>query len=539
MKQLTNLAAQLGKSHRPVLLVIMDGVAFGKQDEFDAVHQAKTPHLDALYQSELFCTLKAHGTAVGMPSDSDIGNSEVGHNTLGAGRVIPQGASLVKTAIETGALFRSDCWQSAVETVKTNASTLHLIGLLSDGNVHAHLEHTIALIQAAADAGVSRCRLHILLDGRDVAPQSALGYLDQLDAVLAPINARYDYRIASGGGRMRITMDRYDADWAMVERGWKTHVLGLAPHVLSARDAIAAAYRQNPDITDQDIEPFVIADAHGPIGCIQDGDAVLLTNFRGDRAIELSQCFDSDATFDRFDRQRVPEVFFAGMMQYDGDAEIPQKFLIDPPQIDDPLSHYLCGSGVQSFAISETQKYGHVTYFWNGNNSGYVDPSHERYIEIPGDSQPFEKQPAMQSIAITDAAIDCIQSGNYDFGRINFPNGDMIGHTGNLAAAITSIEAVDQCVGRLVDAMTACGGITVIVADHGNADAMGHRDASGRVTPITAHTCNPVPCCIVNAPEFTWIPVDQPGLSHVASTLCVLMGYEAPAGFDPPLVGRT
>lgn len=525
-------------NHRPVLLIIMDGVAIGNQDEFDAVYQAKTPHLDALYQSELFCTLKAHGTAVGMPSDSDIGNSEVGHNTLGAGRVIPQGASLVKTAIDTRSLFRSDSWTTAIQTVSNNDSTLHLIGLLSDGNVHAHLDHTIALIQAAADAGVSRCRLHSLLDGRDVAPQSALGYLDRLDAVLAPINTRYDYRIASGGGRMRITMDRYNADWAMVQRGWNTHVLGLAPHVSSARDAIEAAYVQNPNITDQDIEPFVVADAHGPIGCIHDGDAVLLTNFRGDRAIELSQCFDSDATFDRFDRQRVPDVFFAGMMQYDGDLAIPQHFLVPPPQIEDPLSHYLCGTGIRSFAISETQKYGHVTYFWNGNNSGYVDPACERYIEILGDPRPFEAQPAMQSVAITDAAIDCIRSGDYAFGRINFPNGDMIGHTGNLAAAIASVEAVDACVNRLVDAMRALGGITVILADHGNADAMGQRDATGRVTPITAHTCNPVPCCIVGAPEFAWVTVEQPGLSHIASTLCVLMGYEAPAGFNPALVTR-
>jgi 2,3-bisphosphoglycerate-independent phosphoglycerate mutase len=226
------------------------------------------------------------------------------------------------------------------------------------------------------------------------------------------------------------------------------------------------------------------------------------------------------------------------MMQYDGDLAIPQHFLVPPPQIEDPLSHYLCGTGIRSFAISETQKYGHVTYFWNGNNSGYVDPACERYIEILGDPRPFEAQPAMQSVAITDAAIDCIRSGDYAFGRINFPNGDMIGHTGNLAAAIASVEAVDACVNRLVDAMRALGGITVILADHGNADAMGQRDATGRVTPITAHTCNPVPCCIVGAPEFAWVTVEQPGLSHIASTLCVLMGYEAPAGFNPALVTR-
>lgn len=524
------------ESHRPVLLIIMDGIGIGDGDEFDAVHCAKTPHLDALYESELFCTLNAHGTAVGMPSDSDIGNSEVGHNTLGAGRIIPQGASLVQSAIETQSLFHSDCWKSAIQTVKKNTSTLHLIGLLSDGNVHAHLDHTIALIQAAAEAEVPHCRLHILLDGRDVEPQSALGYLDRLDAILAPINTRYDYRIASGGGRMRITMDRYNADWPMVERGWNTHVLGLGPQVSSARDAIKAAYAKHPDITDQDIDPFVVVDAKGPIGCIADGDAVLLTNFRGDRSIELAQCFDTGESFNRFDRKRVPDVFFAGMMQYDGDLSIPRHFLVPPLRIKDPLSQYLCASGVRSFAISETQKYGHVTYFWNGNKSGYVDPSHEHYVEIPGDPRPFDEQPAMQSAAITDTAIGLIQSSTYNFGRINFPNGDMVGHTGNLAATIESVEAVDHCVNRLVNAMTAMGGITVLLADHGNADAMGQRDATGRVTPKTAHTCNPVPCCIVNAPEFTLLPVDAPGLSHIASTLCTLMGYPSPPGFDSSLV---
>ena len=520
-----------GTAVRPVLLLIMDGIGIGNQSAFDAVYQANTPVLDRLYKTQLFRTLKAHGTAVGMPSDADIGNSEVGHNTLGAGRVIPQGATVVNQAIKTGNL--GDTWTALCQHLQRSGGTLHLIGLLSDGNVHAHTDHLYALIRAAATAGITRCRVHILLDGRDVAPRSALKYSNELEAVLA--QTKKDYKIASGGGRMVMTLDRYEADWPMVERGWRTHVLGEGMQVACAKDAIKTAYATGI-ITDQDIPPFVVAQDQQPIGRIQDGDAVVMTHFRGDRAIELSQAFE-DPAFKAFDRVRWPQVFYAGMMQYDGDINCPQKWLVDPVHVPDPVGSYWCATGLHSFALSETQKYGHVTYFWNGNKSGYINNKLETYHNIPSKTLPFDQQPDMQADAITQAALDYSLSGQYQHGRVNFPNGDMVGHTGNLAATIQAVETVDRCVGILTDAMTRIGGITVILADHGNADDMGYQDEHG-IHVKTAHTRNPVPCCIVNAPAFTWrnnTPEDA-GLSTIASTLTTLMGYHPPEHYDPSLV---
>ena len=522
----------------PLLLIIMDGIGIGKKDEFDAVHLAKTPTLDSLYKTHPFIQLKAHGPAVGMPTNDDMGNSEVGHNTLGAGRAIPQGATLVKQAIESGSIFKGNTWKKIIHNVKTHSSTLHFITLLSDGNVHSHIDHLLAMLKQAASESIRTCRIHILLDGRDVGQRSALTYVKRLESILDTINANniMDYKIASGGGRMVITMDRYNADWNMVELGWKTHVLGIAAPFQSATDAINHAYSSDPNLNDQYIPPFVITSNDEPIGSIQDHDSVILANFRGDRAMEITQAFENKS-FTRFDRQRIPNIEFAGMMEYDGDAHIPKQFLINPPQIDRPLSYYLCNEAIPSFAISETQKYGHVTYFWNGNNSGYIDESLETYIEIPSDNIPFDQQPNMKAIEITDKAIELLQSKSYKFGRINFPNGDMVGHTGNLAATIQSVETTDQCIKRLIDCMSDLNGITIILADHGNADEMATK-TNNIITPKTSHSLNPVPCCIVNntTTSITIQPISSPGLSNIASTICNLLGFESPDDYDQSLI---
>ncbi len=521
----------------PVVFIIMDGVGLGAGDESDGVHLAHTPVLDALMQGPLFTRLKAHGTAVGQPGDGDMGNSEVGHNTLGAGRVFAQGARLCNAAIESGRLFEGASWKG-VEARAKAGGTVHFVGLLSDGYVHSHIDQLLAMLRRCAQEGFAKVRLHVLTDGRDVAPRSALGYLEKLEAVLAEcsVDGR-DYRIASGGGRMLLTMDRYEADWAMIERGWRTHVLGEGRGFASAAEAVRTYYDADPKMTDQHLGAFVIVEDGNPIGAMQDGDAAVLFNYRGDRAIELCRAFDDDA-FAHFDRKRRPEVFFAGMMQYDGDLKIPRHFLVEPPQVDGSISQYLCGAGIASFAISETQKYGHVTYFWNGNKSGYIDEALETYVQIPSDNLTFDKRPWMKAGEITDTLIEAIESGKYGFIRANYPNGDMVGHTGHPLAVRVSVEVVDLALERLGVAVEKAKGILVVTADHGNADLL-FTEKDGVRMPHVAHTLNPVPFIIKDysgANAYALEAVDTPGLSNVAATLINLFGYEKPAPFDASLI---
>ena len=290
-------------------------------------------------------------------------------------------------------------------------------------------------------------------------------------------------------------MDRYEADWDMVQQGYNCHTHGIGRPFSSASEAIETLYSESDD-GDQYLEPFVITDTDGqPVGTISDGDAVILFNFRGDRAIEISQAFE-DAEFDKFDRGNAPNVFFAGMLQYDGDLLVPKQYLVDPPVIDRTMGEYLADSGVRSFAVSETQKFGHVTYFWNGNKSGYINDELENYIEIPSDNVAFDEAPAMKAQEITDATIALLRSGEYRYGRINFANGDMVGHTGNLDAAISAMETVDNCVQQLIDVIQELDGILIYTSDHGNADQMFTESETGERIPMTSHTLAPVPFVI-------------------------------------------
>ena len=521
----------------PVVTVVMDGMGIGPADESNAIHVAYTPQLDELAAEPLAMQLKAHGTAVGMPSDDDMGNSEVGHNALGAGRVFAQGAQLVNEAIRSGAIFTGKAWGEILSRT-AQGGTLHLIGLISDGNVHSHIDHLYALLDRAATDGIKRLRVHGLLDGRDVGERSGLSFFEPLEKKLAELSTGgRDYCIASGGGRMITTMDRYNADWSVVERGWQAHVLGQGRPFSSATEAIRTYYAENPDITDQYMESFVIVADGRPVGTIENGDAVVLFNFRGDRAIELSRAFD-EADLTEFDRRRVPDVFYAGMMQYDGDANIPRHYLVEPPSIDHTLGQYLCAAGMSSFAISETQKFGHVTYFWNGNNSGYIDEKLEKYVEIPSDRIAFDLRPWMKAAEITDQVVDAVRSGRYKFIRLNYPNGDMVGHTGIPIAIRIAVETVDMCLTRLLKAVKQVKGVAVITADHGNADCM-WTEKKGVRSPMVAHTRNPVPFIIKDysgANNFAPATVENPGLSNIAATLCNLLGFEAPAGYDPSLI---
>ncbi len=522
----------------PLVLVIMDGVGIGKRDETDGVYLAYTPVLDALMAGEPLQTqLQAHGAAVGLPTDEDMGNSEVGHNALGAGRVFAQGARRVNKAITSGDIFDGDAWRKIMDRAGSGG-TLHFIGLLSDGNVHSHIDQLFALLERCAQEGVKRVRVHPLLDGRDVGERSALGYVQQLEAKLAELSTGdLDYRVGSGGGRMVTTMDRYEADWSVVERGWRAHVLGDGRHFESAEQAIQTYYDEDPEITDQYLDSFVIVEDDKPVGTIQDGDAVVFFNFRGDRAVEISRAFEED-DFDKFDRESPPDVFYAGMMEYDGDAHIPRNFLVEPPGIDRTIGQYLCAAGVTSYAVSETQKFGHVTYFWNGNNSGYIDSSLEKYVDIPSDKVMFDQRPWMKSAEITDDVIAQVKAGDRKFIRTNYPNGDMVGHTGIEPAVRIAVESVDLGLRRLLPRIRDARGIVVVTADHGNADVL-YTMKKGERESMVAHSLNPVPFIIKDfsgANEFKMNEVGKPGLSNVAATLMVLLGYEPPADYDPPLV---
>lgn len=522
----------------PLLFVVMDGVGIGKRDESDAVFLAKTPTLDKLLETPLVTKLKAHGTAVGLPTDEDMGNSEVGHNAIGAGRVLAQGARLVNQSIESGDIFKSESWGKIIEHGQEH--TVHLIGLLSDGNVHSHINHVFAIVNELAREEIKRVRIHALADGRDVGERSALDYVKPTEELLEKISKEkgYDYKIASGGGRMITTMDRYNADWSVVERGWKAHVLGDARHFKSASEAIQTMYDEDPKITDQYLDSFVVVDDNDkPVGTIQDGDAVIFFNFRGDRAIELSKTFE-EKDFNEFDRKRVPDVFYAGMMEYDGDLHIPKNYLVQPPAIDRPISQYLCAEGVTSFALSETQKYGHVTYFWNGNRSGYINKELEKYVEIPSDRIEFDKKPRMKADEITDKTIELLRSGKYKFGRINYPNGDMVGHTGVVEAAIEAVQAVDQGLAKILPVIDELDGIAVITADHGNADEM-FTVKNGEKSVKTAHTLNPVPFIIYDpnySGEYKIAAIENPGLTNIAGTLLNLLGFKNVDDYDPSLI---
>lgn len=521
-------------SKRPVVLVVMDGVGISDKDYGNAVNNAYTPTLHELKATSPNTAIKAHGLAVGLPSDGDMGNSEVGHNALGCGQIYSQGAKLVNESIESKDIFKTDTWKALVDKCKENGK-MHFIGLLSDGNVHSHINHLMALIEQAKEDGIKEVRVHALLDGRDVPETSALIYLNQIEEFFNKVNDdNFHACIASGGGRMKITMDRYQANWPMVEAGWHTHVLGEGRQFASAKEAVET-YRSESGVIDQDLPAFVIAKDGKPVGTIDDGDSVVLFNFRGDRAQEISLAFDNEV-FTEFDRVRKPDVMYAGMLQYDGDLKIPNNFLVYPPKIKHTLSEYLVKNNIRSYAISETQKYGHVTYFWNGNNSQKFSEELEDWVEIKSDVVPFEQRPWMKCAEITDTLVEAIESGKYDFLRTNFPNGDMVGHTGNYEATIIGVEAVDLCLDRIMKAVQKVNGILIVTADHGNADEMYEKPKKEGDKPKakTSHTLNKVPFIIYN--KDVELAEGDFGLANVASTVAKLLELEPDSHWLPAII---
>ncbi|PSC70092.1 2,3-bisphosphoglycerate-independent phosphoglycerate mutase [Micractinium conductrix] len=542
----------LQRGEGPLLVCILDG--FGEnsiKDDYNAIHVADTPCTDALRAVPgRFRTIRAHGTAVGLPSDDDMGNSEVGHNALGAGQLIDQGASLVDNALRTGSLFTGAGWEYIAPSFAEN--TLHFIGLLSDGGVHSRTDQLHGCVRGAAERGAKKIRLHILTDGRDVPDGSSLRFVAELEALLQELQGQgVDAKIASGGGRMGVTMDRYEADWNIVKKGWEAHVLGEAPHYFKdALTAIKTLRKDDSDkpVSDQWLDPFVIVgEDNTPVGTVQDGDAVVIFNFRADRVIELSKALEY-AKFDKFDRKRWPQTRFVGLMQYDGDLKLPTNYLVPPPAISGTSGEYLAKNGLRTFVCSETQKFGHVTFFWNGNRSGYFNEDLETYVEIPSDTVPFNEIPEMKAREICEAGKEALRSGKYDQVRINFANPDMVGHTGDLAATVSCCALVDQCVKELLEVVDEVKGRFLLTSDHGNADDMAQRDKKtkaalvheGKVVSLTSHTLAPVPLFIGGAGLPDTVKLSQEmleaGLGNVAACVFNLMGFQAPQHMLPSLL---
>ena len=535
----------------PALLIIMDGWGMGSGGEEDAIAMARTPVFDRLWGEYPHTSLMTHGPYVGLPSGKDLGGSEVGHLTMGAGMILDQGPTRINKAIENGSFFTSEAL-GEVMSRGVQGGCVHLLGLLSDGNIHSHIDHFRALIEHAFKIGVHRLRVHALLDGRDVGIQSAHTYVAELEKVFALINTHegFEYGFASGGGRERIIMDR-DHDWSKVEAGWQLMVHGQGEHRFPSMQAAIKHFREaTPGIVDQDIPGFVLVDGDDrPVGMIQDGDAVVMVNFRGDRAIEITEAFELD-DFSGFDRGGVggrgPNVLYAGMMVYDEDRNLPVLQLMGPTKVTNPLGRRLIDLGIRQFRLTETQKFPHVTFFFNGGYREPLDRSMEDYILIPSDKGvSFADAPLMKAEEIADKAVELIASGDYGFGLINFANADMVGHCGQMQPVITAIEAVDAAVGRIVDALQAAGGSALITADHGNAEEM-RVAIKGGDEPSTRHSLNPVPCILFDAAydgSYTLRqPADgdnvqtMPGLSHIAATMLNMIGYPAPQGLQPSLI---
>ncbi|ELP93163.1 2,3-bisphosphoglycerate-independent phosphoglycerate mutase, putative [Entamoeba invadens IP1] len=538
----------------PVVVVILDGFGIDKAGPGNCVTLANPPTynrmLEEAKKENMHVIIKANGPYVGLPTDADMGNSEVGHNALGAGQIYSQGTKLVEESIESGRFFETENWKNVVGKATEEGKTVHFIGLLSDGNVHSNTTQLFQMMDGVVKSGGKKIRVHPLLDGRDVAPDSGLFYLEKLEKKLAELQGKgIDAKIASGGGRMHITMDRYEADWAMVERGWMTHVRGMVPpcditpeytgYYHSAKEAVELARKLFPKKLDQFNPAFVIVDEQGkPIGKIQDGDAVIDFNFRGDRAIEISKAFTlPNEQFKYFDRIEFPTVRYAGLLEYDSDNHIPPNFLCAPPDIKHVSSEYLVHAGVKCYAIAETHKYGHVTYFWNGNKTGYFDDKLELYEQIKSLSNDLtESNPEMKAQEVCDRLVQRLKEKQYKYYRVNFANPDMVGHTGNIESGVKAVLKCDECLKTLEQTIKELGGVMIVTADHGNVETM--LDAQGKA--MTSHTCNPVNLFIR---DFDYkgdyvidTSVEHPGLANVTATYINLLGFETPEMYKPSLI---
>ena len=513
----------------PVVLAIMDGIGLSSKQEGNALARARTPFLG--WASAVFphIAINASGEAVGL-MPGQMGNSEVGHQTMGCGQIYKQGLAHIEEAFEDGSIWNSEAWMSAIKNVVSNDSTLHFVGILSDGGVHSHIKHLEKMVARAYMEGVRKIRLHAVLDGRDVPPQSAEKYIEEIEKFFTKFDYA-DFEIASGGGRMITVADRYENDWQVVERGFNMMVKGVADnYVFSAADAIERFRRDDPEIQDQNLPTFVVVDdSDRPVGIVKEGDSVINFDFRADRAIEITRAF-TEPDFAPFNRGNFkPEnIYFAALTEYDQTKHLPENCLVPPFKITNTLNQFLGGRGISQLAVSETLKFGHVTFYFNGNSRETAEG--EDSIEIPSGTEEPVTRPWMKAAEITDTVIKNLR--NYKFIRLNYPNGDMVGHSADLEAATIAVEAVDFELNRLYKEVEELGGVLIVVADHGNAEEL--LDENGEAK--TAHTTNVVPF-IVCSDKVQINQVEKPGLANLAATVAVLLGEtDYPDAWQPPLV---
>ena len=498
---------------KPVALIILDGWGINESCENNAVCQAQTPCLDELFDSYPTSWLNASGLNVGLP-DGQMGNSEVGHLNIGAGRIIYQDLSRISSSIESGDFFTNPTLLDALARIRNAGGKLHLMGLLSDGGVHSHNTHLYALIDLAKCEGVEVC-VHAFMDGRDTPPQSGAGYLEQLEAEMTRL----------GHGCLATVIGRYyamdrDNRWDRVKQAWQAMTLGQGHPADSSAAAIQSAYKVGQ--TDEFVEPQVIQQNGLPVGRINDNDGIIFFNFRADRAREITRTF-TQLDFAEFERTEVPKLsVFACLTEYDETFDLPVAYAPESyPRI---LGEVVADAGLQQLRIAETEKYAHVTFFFNGGVEKPFPNEERALIPSPKDVATYDLKPAMSAPEVTDEVLRRIQMGTYDLIILNFANPDMVGHTGILPAAISAMETVDSCVGRIVEALIEAGGCALITADHGNCEMM--VDKNG--VPHTAHTTNRVPLILVD-PDNRQADL-QPGiLADIAPTLLGLMGLAVPA----------
>ena len=528
----------------PLIHVVLDGWGVGAADETNAVNRANLPVMSRLIRGCPYTQLWTHGKYVGLPNEKDMGGSEVGHMTMGAGMVMEQGPTLIQDLLQSGEFFENPVLSRIIQNCVERDTPLHLLGLLSNGNIHSHVDHTEAIIRHAFQSGIRRCYLHALLDGRDAGVQSALDFTEPFEKLFSELKGQrpgIDYAFASGGGREVITMDR-DNNWEKIETGWRIHVQGQSENQFpSIRDAIEHFRKQNPEIIDQDIPGFVIIRNEEAVGRIEDQHALIFTNFRGDRATQFSRAVLADE-FTYFERYRCPEVLFAGMTQYDQDNQIPPDYLVGTPVVEEPFGKRILELGLKQFRLSETQKFAHVTFFYNGGYREPLDPLKENYHFIASDKIPsFAERPAMKASGISKKAVEFINSGEYQYGLINFANADMVGHTGDFQATVRAVEAVDSALDNIVRAIDAVNGLLVITADHGNADEMLISNQNGTLEISAKHSLNPVPFLIYDPlynGDYRLKPFGQEynnNLSNIAATNFLLMGQAVPDDLAPSL----
>ena len=528
----------------PLIHVVLDGWGVGAADGTNAVNKANLPVMSRLIRGCPYTQLWTHGKYVGLPNEKDMGGSEVGHMTMGAGMVMEQGPTLIQDLLQSGEFFENPVLSRIIQNCVERDTPLHLLGLLSNGNIHSHVDHTEAIIRHAFQSGIRRCYLHALLDGRDAGVQSALDFTEPFEKLFSELKGQrpgIDYAFASGGGREVITMDR-DNNWEKIETGWRIHVQGQSENQFpSIRDAIEHFRKQNPEIIDQDIPGFVIIRKGEAVGRIEDQHALIFTNFRGDRATEFSQAVLAD-DFPYFERYRCPEVLFAGMTQYDQDNQIPPDYLVGTPVVEEPFGKRILELGLKQFRLSETQKFAHVTFFYNGGYREPLDPLKENYHFIASDKIPsFAERPAMKAPGISKKAVEFINSGEYQYGLINFANADMVGHTGDFQATVRAVEAVDSALDNIVRAIDAVNGLLVITADHGNADEMLISNQNGTLEISAKHSLNPVPFLIYDPlynGDYRLKPFGQEynnNLSNIAATNFLLLGQAVPDDLAPSL----